>query len=205
MTKFNYKVNERGNASVELVSFYGNGEKQTVVPSVEEHIVVPSMIDGYVVDEILENGLNICESSLSIYVPKTVTRIGNNAFQYCINAIIYFESAEFGYNESMHGGDAPTAYFGINENNLFRDEKYDYILMNDGTALIAHYNSGESKIVVPTEIKVNGKSYKITELGEAAFENPNIWDAEEVFIPSSVKVVSDNVFNRLENAVITRI
>ncbi len=51
----------------------------------DEHVVIPSQIDGKTVTEIGRQGFYENKTIVSVTIPSSVTVIGNEAFNYCIN------------------------------------------------------------------------------------------------------------------------
>lgn len=201
MNKFEFKTNERGNLTVKYV---GAHDPEKLGHIADEHIIVPSEFNGQIVDEIAENGFDICEETYSIYIPKSIIKIGKNAFNNDINAILYFEGY-IDYDAKYHSNFCTLhAYLKVSAERIYRDEMFDYILNNDLTAKITHYNGGDSEIVVPDSVTVCGKTYRIVKVSAGTFENPCVWDANKIIIPKSIEEVCDD-FNRVEKAEIVRI
>ncbi len=198
MKNYTYEINKRGNATI---TYVGTKDPERLGPIVEEHIIIPAEIDGHIVDEIADDGFTCCDVTLSIYVPKSIKVIGKGVFECCINAVIYFESEHFEVTKEMLGGDVFDVYFGVNILNFYRDDDFDYLILNDDSVMITHYNGcGGDEICIPNKIVIRGKTYNITELGNSIFENPCVWDAKKVIIPNGIKFEKEVIFNRFELA-----
>lgn len=78
---------------------------------------------------------------------------------------------------------------------------YEYVLNDDGTAILANapfvdYLEGE--VVIPSEVTDNGKTYKVTSIGEEAFLGRRY--ITSVTIPSTIESIGDNAFEDCYNS-----
>ena len=92
-------------------------------------------------------------------------------------------------------------YPNITDNSFVDAKGYTYVLYDDGTAMIVaapSVNDLEGAVVVPSEVTDEGKTYKVTGIGEKAFEGRRYMTS--VTIPSTIESIGDNAFEDCYNS-----
>ena len=143
-----------------------------------------------------------CENLTSIAIPDSVTTIREDAFSECEYLTIYCEAKSKPSNWHTnwnpdnrpvvwgHGSsEQPTAPKGPLE--LVSDDGLKFTV-TDGTARVSNYKGTDSNVIIPTKVTYNGKTYKVTAIGEMAFFYCK--NLTSITIPDSVTSIGYRAF-----------
>ncbi len=128
-----------------------------------------------------------------LYIPSSVTKIEEGAFQNNPRLTIYCEaaSAPTGYEAGWNADERPV-YFGVNDNTYEAKENVDYVVVGDHV-VVTGYNSKLTNVVIPETIK----DLPVTTIGKSAFaDNASL---TSVVIPDSVTTIEENAFTGCES------
>lgn len=115
-----------------------------------DNVVIPSYYNNYPVVEISSNAF-LNSTLKTIFIPTTLTKIGENAFKNCDSLIIYVEDKEF-KNE-----------WNENFNSSLRPIYYDYLNRRNHTFYLSNDNM----------VKMNNYIHQIIKEGNSAFNQEN--------------------------------
>lgn len=89
-------------------------------------------------------------------------------------------------------------FYNINPTNAEFEKTDEVIVMYDYESVHREKKnySGYKRIVIPSEVKYNGKVYKVTKIGDSAFRGS---DVEEVILPNSVNTLFMGAFYHCSN------
>ena len=78
-------------------------------------------------------------------------------------------------------------FYNVNPTNAEFEKTDEVIVMYDYESVHRHKKnySGYKRIVIPSEVKYNGKVYKVTKIGDSAFRGS---DVEEIILPNSINI-----------------
>ena len=175
----------------------GNAVIKGYTSELSNNVVIPATITingtTYRVTSIGEGAFRGCNSLTSIVIPSSVTSIGYDAFQNCSSLIIFCEvSSEPSGWDSWWNPSGRPVYWGINKNNLLIQDGIIYVIM-DGNAVVRGYtNEISNNVVIPTTITINGTTYRVTSIGDNAFNNCS--SLTSIIIPSSMTSIGDYAF-----------
>ena len=159
-----------------------------------EKVVLPSSINDKVVSEISSSFMVDNDICNYIYIPNTVTKIGEGAFKSCSALKIYCEAASIGANwaEGWNDENYHPVYFNVSKET---QALYNgiYYLVEDNHAVATGYISSIFAAVIPSKVTINEQEYPVTEIGEAAFRNASSFVS--LRIPSSVTTIGDGAFS----------
>ena len=129
-----------------------------------------------------------------LYIPSSVTKIEEGAFQYNDRLTIYCEasSAPAGY-ETGWNADGRPVYFGVNDNTHKVEGNVDYVIVGDHV-VVTGYNSKLTNVVIPETIM----NLPVTTIGKQAFANN--FNLTSVVIPSSVTTIEEGAFIGCDSA-----
>lgn len=126
-----------------------------------------------------------------------------------INAIAFEETDKtscvvvvpYGCVDTYKANQYWSQYPNITDNSFVDANGYTYVLYDDGTAMIVAAPSVydlEGEVVIPSEVTDNGKTYKVTSIGEEAFLGRRY--ITSVTIPSTIESIGDNAFEGCYNS-----
>lgn len=133
---------------------------------------------------------------------KEVKYIDSYAFYNCEYLIIYTENEsipvgwEKNWNQFQSGNGI--IYYGINNENFFEENGLLFIIENNEAKLTSYVGS-QRNVIIPSIIKKNGKTYRVTSIGEHAFSRYNL---NYIFIPNSIEKIYYNSFIGCNNLII---
>ena len=117
------------------------------------------------------SAFNDCDALASITIPNSVTSIGWGAFHYCdalTSVTIENEEGKVAIGENAFPSKAKITYVGKPKELLFIVSK------DAATAKITGVGErfkNQSKFVIPTQVEEDGKTFRVTEIADAAFSN----------------------------------
>ncbi len=181
-------------SDVDGYMFYRGIEKNYLVGYVGEAyaLILPSFSDGTTY-EIYQYAFQHCDHIVSITIPENVTKIGENAFEYCYRLVevIHHRAPESfdiigqgylsNYALEIHAGASKIVEY---QDFLF----YTY----NGTHYLIDYLGEESHLVLPESYY--GETYVIHRYAFNALQNP-----VSVVIPDSVERIDDSSFGNCSN------
>ena len=154
-----------------------------------------------------------CTNLTSITIPDSVTSIGHDAFYKCKNLTIYCEakSKPEGWHAKWNPHNRPVVWgYGSSspkENEVCESSKPSTdstttpkpspteglkFTVTGGTATVTGYKGTDTKVIIPATIIRDGKTYKVTSIGEEAFYDCK--DLTAVSIPNSVTSIGESSF-----------
>ncbi len=196
VTSGDYSYSVLNDGTAEFTHYYGDGYE----------ISIPSEIDGY---EITSIGSHVfCDSIYigNITVPNSVTSIGDEAFYCCLNlskvtipdSVISIGDYAFGFYEDLtiygNSGSYAETYAKehripfVSTDNSEIYIKYEYNILEDGTAEITNYSGNATELSIPSEID----GYKVTSIGKSAFYNG--YALTTIIIPDTVTNIGESAF-----------
>ena len=107
----------------------------------------------------------------------------------------------YGCVDTYKSTDGWKDFTNIKDNSFVDANGYTYVLYDDGTAMIVAAPSVydlEGEVVIPSEVTDNGKTYKVTSIGEEAFLGRRY--ITSVTIPSTIESIGDNAFEGCYNS-----
>ncbi len=133
-----------------------------------------------------------CKSLTSITIPSGVTTIGEDVFEYCSSLTIYCEadSQPSGWSSNWNPYNRPV-YYGITKDNKIEKDGIIYVIQNN-EAIVTKYVGNETNVTIPSTIELNGKTYKVTTIGDKAFFYCQ--SLTSITIPSNVTTIEDDAF-----------
>ena len=144
-----------------------------------------------------------CDSLTSIVIPDSVTMIESNAFEDCINLIIYCETisqpsgwASYWNYCNRDYGDCPVVW--DCKNNNIAEDGYQYVVIDglmyriiDNVAQVARCGV-KGDIIIPSGIEYGGLTYSVTSIGEDTFSGCT--GLTSIVIPDSVTSIGSYAF-----------
>ena len=125
------------------------------------------------------------------------------AFKWCFSLTIYCEAKSKPTNWHTnwnpdnrpvvwgHGSsEQPTAPKGPLE--LVSDDGLEFTVTG-GTAKVSEYTGTDTEVIIPAAITYNGKTYKVTAIGDEAFRG--CYGIDEITIPNSVTSIGESSFS----------
>lgn len=181
-----------------------------------------------------------CYNLNEIALPASLKSIGKNAFYYCNLRYVYAECAPVDISSGCFSGYYGTLYVPseyevqyksaigwsdfstIITNDLIYD---NYILkkITDESVSIIQYIGSQKDIVIPDEVTIDGKNYKVTAIGDRVFSSKSLntvvlskwleeigesafnsnYDLTVIELPSSLRTIKDYAFNNCGLASLT--
>lgn len=142
--------------------------------------------------EIYENSFEECNSIKEIFIPKTVTTIGQNAFIDCSNLVIYCERLSRPLTWVTNWNYKRPVYWGVNEDNCVSIQDITYILDNETqTAKITRYRGAAETVEIADSITHNDIVYTVTSIGNNAFDK---CPSSNIILPNSIIKIGKNAF-----------
>lgn len=140
-------------------------------------------------------------SRRNIFVPKEIKSMGKDAVlpKYPSPCIVYCESLAKpdGWDDEWTCDDN-VVYWGINESNFLEQDGIIYVV-KDGKAMVTghiddycRHKVGDIRIVIPPTIEINGKLFKVTSIGDHAFNM--CWDLKSIELPSTLESIGEKAF-----------
>lgn len=160
------------------------------------NVIIPIQYKGKPVISIQENAFLNCSSIISVFVPETVTSIGDRAFYGCKNLTIYLRANGLDVWEYEWNGNAPVV-FGVS--GIVEKDGFVYALKGK-QAMVGGYCGTETNVVIPATISEKGLIYTVTEIGAQAFRYRP--DLTSVFVPETVLAVGRAAFIGCENVTV---
>ena len=116
------------------------------------NVIIPMQYKGKPVISIQENAFLNCSSIISVFVPETVTSIGDRAFYGCKNLTIYLRANGLDVWEYEWNGNAPV-FYGVS--GIIEEDGFVYAL-KDKQAMVGGYCGTETNVVIPATISEKG-------------------------------------------------
>ena len=132
-----------------------------------------------------------CESLTSIAILSSVTTIGKGAFWNCASLTIYCEATSIPSGWSSDWNSGRPVYYGITKENKIEKDGIIYVIQND-EAIVTRYVGNDTSVTIPNTIELNGKTYKVTTIGNSAFISCT--SLTSISIPSSVATIKGYAF-----------
>ncbi len=211
---WNCKNNNTSEAGYEYVTKNGinyaldEGFAKVVGTDVSGDVVLPSNITynskTYPVTTIEEKAFYYCRKMLSIKIPSSVTTIAENAFDTCTHLTIYCEadSKQSGWSDNWNISNCPVVW--NCKNNKIADDGYEYKINKNGIHYAVNSSTAKvvlgevsGKVVIPSSITHNSKTYPVTKIGNSAFGNCS--NLTSIKIPSSVTSIGSTAFYNCYN------
>ena len=185
-----------GNPYIAIAGY--NGSNTDVV--IPEYIEVNE--EQIVVEEILNSAFRDNTKITSIFIPDSVTSIGDYAFRNCLNLTIYCEvdTKQDGWSNYWNYSNRPVvwnSYLGVHD--TLNGLEYAVCIDNEEKSYIAitGYNGSATDVVIPESINVNGEDIIVKEILNTAFRyNTNI---TSINIPYGVTSIDDYTFEGCTN------
>lgn len=164
------------------------------------------VINTYSITDISVSAFEGCLNLVSIFIPETITYVGNYAFS-GVTANIYIQrnkptlgevptsprawGGKWKDNRSGQSGDK-TLYWGII--GMERVGVFTYIFKNDNTAIAAEYNGSSSatSVDVPGSVVYKDVTYTVTEIGDELLSNMLMLNT--VTLNEGLKKIGSKVF-----------
>ena len=141
-----------------------------------------------------------CENLTSITIPNRVTSIGKEAFGGCKNLTIYCEAKSKPIRwHTDWNPDNRHVTWGCESSKLISDNGLKFTV-TDGTATVFDHTGTDSKVIIPSAITYNGKTYKVTAIEGWAFCGCS--SLTSVSIPKGVKSIGESAFEGCTNLTI---
>ena len=159
-----------------------------------------------------------CTSLTSITIPNSVTSIGYGAFYECKNLTIYCEAKSkpegwhtdwnsskrpviWGYGSSSPKEDKVCGSSKLSTDSITTPKPSSTeglkFTVTDDTATVSDYRDTDSNVIIPAAITYNGKTYKVTAIGECAFYRCE--NITSITIPDSVTSIGKSAFAWCKN------
>ena len=197
-------------ASIGYKAFYGCKQlKNIVIPETitkinEKAFMECESLENFNLPETLvtigTEAFRDCNSLTSVLIPLSVKKIDDYAFLGCDNLIIYCEASVepdnwHTYWNSYDNTSRPV-YWGIST--LYENEGVHYANnMQTKESIIAKYTGNSSELSLKSKIVVDGVEYKVTTIGEDAFENCD--NLVSVVMPAGIVNIGRNAFANCDN------
>lgn len=158
----------------------------------------------YNITRIAVSAFEGCENVSSVFIPKTIEKVGNYAFS-GVTAKIFIQREQpalgsnipsgwgIYWNSNRKGQEGErTLYWGVVD--MDRVGAYSYIFMSDGTAIAVEYNGSTSvtSVDVPSNVVFKDVTYTVTELGDELFGNMMLLNT--VTLNDGLKKIGNKVF-----------
>ena len=181
-----------GNPYIVITEYYNSSNTNVVIP---EYINANG--ENIIVKKINKKAFYNNHEITSVFIPSSVTSIGELTFAYCSNLTIYCEASSQpdGWDYWWNYTDQPvvwSSYKGI-YGNL---NGFEYIAYHDTEGnpyiVINGYNGSNTNVVIPESINVNGEDIIVKVIADKTFYcNDRIIS---ISIPSSVTTIGERVF-----------
>lgn len=142
--------------------------------------------------EIGESAFKYCSNLTSITIPCSVNSIGRYAFGGCENLTTLIVS-----DKVQIGQFAFTGCKKLKERSCYVDGICYELYFHNNTAIVVDSDKSCTIVVIPSEVTVDKKYYKVTAIGDGAFYGCK--KMKSVKIPESVKAVGDYPFGGCES------
>ncbi len=132
----------------------------------------------------------------TVYIPKFVSKIEDNAFNSVYSVAIYceIESKPAGWSDKWNS--YRPVYYGITKDNYVELNGLVYIIQND-EAILTKYCGDGTEVVIPNEIEFNDKKYEINCINDEAFAH--CYSITSVTLPNTINSIKKNAFNLCES------
>lgn len=127
-----------------------------------------------------------CRGLEEVFIPSSVEKIGERAFGYCKNAILYCEDKEIKSTWDSNFSYGTKCYFGVPF--VVDYENCTYRLMENGTLELIAYRGNDKVVTIPETVN----SYIVTSIGKIAFQYKKI---EEVILPNTIEIIKEEAFS----------
>ena len=157
----------------------------------------------YSITQIAVSAFEGCSNVATIFIPDTISKVGNYAFS-GVTANIYIQRSKpavgevpsgwgLYWNSNRSGQEgARTLYWGVID--MDRVGVFSYIFMADGTAIAVEYNGSTSvtSVDVPGSVVFKDVTYTVTELGDELLANMTLLNT--VTLNEGLKKINSKVF-----------
>ena len=195
---------------LEYEIFISNGEKYAVIKSYSgnsTNLIIPKYLnvrnEDVIVTSINDSTFYNCVSLETIFIPSSISFIGDNVFLGCANLTIYCE-VEYkpsGWSSIWNPDSRPVVYSsgGIGQT---QDGLKFYIDIDDGNKIliITGYTGQSTDVVIPQTINFNNEDLAVSAIDDYAFENNS--SLTSIVIPSSVTSIGSYAFRGCSNLTI---
>ncbi|MDE6211437.1 MAG: leucine-rich repeat protein [Clostridia bacterium] len=157
----------------------------------------------YSITQIAVSAFEGCSNVATIFIPDTISKVGNYAFS-GVTANIYIQRSKpavgeipsgwgLYWNSNRSGQEGTrTLYWGVID--MDRVGVFSYIFMADGTAIAVEYNGSTSvtSVDVPGSVVFKDVAYTVTELGDELLANMTLLNT--VTLNEGLKKIKSKVF-----------
>ena len=168
----------------------------------DTNVTIPNTIElngkTYKVTTIGSYAFCYCTSLISVVIPRSVATIGDDTFRGSSHLAIYCElesqpsgwDSDWNYSSEYSSSSLPV-YYGITKDNKMEKNGIIYVIQNN-EAIVTRYVGNDTSVTIPNIIELNGKTYKVTAIGEKAFLDCK--SLTNITIPNSVTAIGYRAF-----------
>ena len=144
------------------------------------------------VTSIGQNAFNGCTNLSLLIIPNSVTTIGSNAFSGCTNTTIYCraQSKPDNWDENWNVNGAKVVWGG-----LF-DGEWQYTITSSTapyTVTAIKYSGSATAVSIPDMVIADGNEYAVTAIGDNLFENK--YGLASIEIPNTITIIGNHAFS----------